>query len=104
MALNDLLSNFRTFINKFIDIHDNSQTAHTDIRNSIPSNTGELSNEIAYNNILAGESTNLTLTDQEKINMAINNKIGMLGNEQDMQAEIEEFADALANAINSEGD
>lgn len=40
--------------------------------------TSTITNSTAYDNILAGESTTLTLTDQAKINAAINTKIGAL--------------------------
>lgn len=40
--------------------------------------TSTITNATAFDNILSGESTTLTLTDQAKINAAINTKIGAL--------------------------
>ena len=42
--------------------------------------TSTITNSAAYDNILSGESTTVTLTDQAKINAAINTKLGALAN------------------------
>ena len=45
---------------------------------SIPTAPSDLANSVAYNNIKSGESSTVTLTDQAKINGAIDTKIGEL--------------------------
>ena len=58
-------------INTSIDtaLSNKANSTHTQASSSITNST-------AFDNILSGESTTLTLTDQDKINAAINTKIG----------------------------
>lgn len=62
--------------NKVVVTNGDGKITYTET--SIPTAPSGLANNVAYNNIKSGESTTVTLTDQAKINDAVDTKIGEL--------------------------